>query len=411
MDVDRLVVEPLRRRPAVADLLLAVALGALFLVGPLLAPNGLRDTGNLDLTPTGPGVALTVLSALTLTQWRRHSAVSIVAMTMVTAVSMVGGWEVYLAGPALILAVYGYTVRAPRVRALAAAAAVSLAIALAGLVRGEWGQHDKVVLLLWTATAAAAAVQSRRATIAALEDRARRAEESREETARRRVAEDRVRIARELHDVIAHHVAVMSVQSGVAEHLVERDPAAARAALAHVRAASRAVLAELQSVLGVLRQDETALPTAPAPGLSALDVLIASFRAMGGRVETAFPPFLPALSPAADVAAFRLVQEALTNIQKHASGAPAVVHVEALGVEALGVEAQGAVALVEVTNGRPAGQGAAAAGTHAPPTGSGLGLMGMRERVLAAGGSLETGPTADGGFRVAARLPLSQEDR
>ena len=115
------------------------------------------------------------------------------------------------------------------------------------------------MLWLWTAAALGLAVQGRRATIAALQDRARRAEESREETALRRVAEDRVRIARELHDAIAHHAAVISVQAGVAEHLVDRDPAAARDALHHVRESAKAVLAELQSVLGVLRQDETDL--------------------------------------------------------------------------------------------------------------------------------------------------------
>lgn len=423
MDVRRSIVEPLRCRPTLADALLAVALGVLFLVGPLVVPHGLRDEGKLDLTPTPAGVALTVLTAMALTQWRRHPAATLTAMTAVTAVSMISGWAVYLAAPAIILAMFGYAVRASRARAVAALAAVSITIVLAGLWRDEWDPYDRVVLLVWTATAVAAAVQSRRATIAALEDRARRAEESREETARRRVAEDRVRIARELHDVIAHHVAVMSVQSGVAEHLVERDPAAAREALAHVRTASRAVLAELQSVLGVLRQDETAVPTTPAPRLSGLDVLVESFRAMGARVETTFPPIPLALSPAADVAAFRLVQEALTNAQKHARGASAAVR----------VEAQGAVAVVEVTNGRPpslptgpdragsdeAASAAASWESHDAPTGSGLGLVGMRERVLAAGGSLETGPTADGGFRVAARLPLppslpvpaSQEDR
>ncbi|WP_149205181.1 sensor histidine kinase [Actinotalea subterranea] len=415
MDVRRSVVEALRRRPAVADALLGVALGALFLVGPLVAPDGLRDEGALDLTPTPPGVALTVLAAVALTQWRRHPAVTVAVTTAVTAVSMLNAWDVYVATPAVVIAVYGYAVRAPRARAVAAAVAVSLTIGLAGLWRDEWGEHDKVILLLWTATAVAAAVQNRRATMAALEDRARRAEESREETARRRVAEDRVRIARELHDVIAHHVAVMSVQSGVAEHMVERDPAAAREALAHVRTASRAVLAELQSVLGVLRQDEAALPTAPAPRLSGLDVLVTSFRATGARVESTLPATPPALSPAADVAAFRLVQEALTNVQKHAHGAAAAVR----------VESQGTLALIEVTNGRPprlpAGpnraepSGTASDAASVEPrdaaTGSGLGLVGMRERVLAAGGSLETGPTADGGFRVAAHLPLAQEDR
>ena len=117
-----------------------------------------------------------------------------------------------------------------------------------------------------------------------------------------------MRIARELHDVIAHHVAVISVQSGVAEHLIERDPEAAHEALHHVRASAKSVLTELQSVLGVLRQDENALPTAPVPGLSGLDDLVASFRSIGARVEVEAPNPMPVLTRAADVAASRLVQ-------------------------------------------------------------------------------------------------------
>jgi hypothetical protein len=167
---------------------------------------------------------------------------------------------------------------------------------VAGLWHDQWGRQD-VVLWLWLATAAAASISSKRAAMVALEDRARRAEETREETARRRVAEDRVRIARELHDVIAHHVAVMSVQSGVAEHLVERDPAAAREALHRVRAAAKSVLSELQSVLGVLRQDESILPTTPAPGLGDLPGLVESFRAMGASVELVVPERTPPERP------------------------------------------------------------------------------------------------------------------
>lgn len=159
MDLGRLVVEPLRRRPAVADALLGVALGVVFLVGPLVAPDGLRDDANIDLTLTGADVALTVLAAMALTQRRRHPAGTLVVTATVTAVSMLGGWQVNLGTPALTLALFGYAVRAPRARALAAAVATSLAVGLAGLWRGGWGQHDKVVLWLWTATAAAIAVQ------------------------------------------------------------------------------------------------------------------------------------------------------------------------------------------------------------------------------------------------------------
>lgn len=409
MDKGRAVVGWIRHHPATADLLLGAGLGLLFVAGSVVPPDWLSEDAPVDLTLTAPGFALTAVAAVALTQWRRRPAATLAVLTMSTAVSLVGGWQVHLAMLALALAMYGFAVRSPRTRALAAAGAVTTAVGIGGVVAGlwrdDWHHLDTIVLLVWTSTAIAVAVQDRRATIAALEDRARRAEESREATARRRVAEERVTIARELHDVIAHHVAVMSVQSGVAEHLLERDPAAARAALGHVRGAARAVLSELQAVLGVLRQDETAVPTAPAPGLSGLGELIASFRATGAHLETRFPTVLPVLPPAADAAAFRLVQEALTNVQKHAATASTTVS----------VEVEGDSVLVAVSNTRPAlhPRSAEPGGWDAPGggAGSGLGLVGMQERVTAAGGSLEAGPTPQGGFTVAARLPLIQEDR
>lgn len=408
MDAGRALAAWTRRHPAPADVLLGVGLGLVFVAGSVAAPGWLSDEAPVGLALAAPGFALTAVVAVGLTQRRRHPAATLAVVTMATAASMAGGWQVHLATLALALAMYGFGVRSPRTRALAAAGSVTIAVGIGGVVAGlwrdDWDQLDTIVLVVWTSTAIAVAVQERRTTIAALEDRARRAEESREATARRRVAEERVTIARELHDVIAHHVAVMSVQSGVAEHLLERDPVAARAALGHVRGSARAVLSELQAVLGVLRQDETAVPTAPAPGLSGLGGLIDSFRATGADLEARIPALLPVLPPAADAAAFRLVQEALTNVQKHAATAPTTVRVE---VESDSV-------LVAVSNTRPPLQPRPEPGGRDVPgaaAGSGLGLVGMRERVMAAGGSLETGPTPEGGFTVAARLPLTQAER
>ncbi|NCT90804.1 two-component sensor histidine kinase [Cellulomonas sp. APG4] len=409
MDKGRAAMGWIRRHPATSDLVLGAGLTLLFVIGAMAAPGWLDEGAPVDLTLTPPGVALTVLTGAALTQRRRRPAATLVVATAATAASVAAGWQVHLAPLALALTMYGYTVRSNRARALVAAGAAAITVGIGGVVAGvrrdDWDRLDTIILLVGTSTAIALAVQARRATIAALEDRARRAEESREATARRRVAEERVTIARELHDVIAHHVAVMSVHSGVAEHLLERDPAAARAAIGHVRDAGRAVLSELQSVLGVLRQDETALPTAPAPGLAALEGLLASFRATGAPLETRIPTPLPVLPPAVDAAALRLVQEALTNVQKHAAAASTTVR----------LEVDGGSVLVVVTNARPPDRSPTPdpGGPDVPDTrpGSGLGLVGMRERVVAAGGSLETGPTPHGGFMVAARLPLTQEDR
>lgn len=407
MRTGRSLVARLGRRPWVLDAALGVALAAPFILFPLVASDHkLRERGIvLDLTVAD--VALTGVCALALTQARRRPLVALVVTATASLVSIVGGWDVNLAQVAVAVALFAFGLARPRRHLVTAAVVTSLvlgaAAVVAGLLQGHWGGRQNVVLVLWLATAAAIAVSSRRAAMVALEDRARRAEETREQTALRRVAEDRLRIARELHDVIAHHVAAISVQAGVAEHMVDRDPEAAREAMHHVRTSARSVLSELQSVLGVLRQDESALPTAPAPGLSGLPDLISSARSMGTWVELDLPATTPPLDLAADSAAFRLVQEALTNVRKHAAGATATVR----------VSASAASVVVTVTNGRPSGAAAGSGAVPGPedvPSGSGLGLLGMRERVLAVGGSLASGPTADGGFRVEAVLPLAQEE-
>ncbi len=407
MSLGRSAVGPFLRRPSIADTVIGLTLGAAFVAVPLLAGDRLARDRGITIDITRPDVALTVVSALALTQMRRRPLAALAAAAAASLVSIVGGWQANLAQLAVAITLFAFAAQRPRRQALIAATVTSVllgaaAVLVAGMAHGQWGRQD-VVLWSWLATAASIAISSRRATMAGLEDRARRAEETREETARRRVAEDRVRIARELHDVIAHHVAVISVQSGVAEHLVDRDPAAAKAALRHVRTSAKSVLVELQSVLGVLRQEEATLPTAPTPGLSALPELVASSRALGEEVEVDAPDSMPALAPAGGVAAFRMVQEALTNVHKHASGAPTTITVRIVGP----------VAEVDVANGRAPQLDASTPQVAAPTPawgGSGLGLLGMRERVLAAGGSLETGPTADGGFRVAARLPVARDE-
>jgi len=408
MDRGRSVTGPLWRHPAVADALVPAVLALAFVVVPLLVPSDLGppDGGRpFESTLTGPDVILTLVSALALTARRHRPLPALLVTAAATAVAITGGWEVNLAQLAVAVALFNFGLRRPRTHTIVATAVAAVSLGLLSVLvvvlgRGEWGRQD-VVLWLSTAAAVAIAVQSRRATILALEDRAIRAEESREATARRRVAEDRVRIARELHDVIAHHVAVISVQAGVAEHVLEKCPTAARESLATVRSSAKAVLGELQSVLGVLRQDETDVPTAPAPSLSRLDDLVASFTLMGTPVHVDAPRSVPGLSPAADVAAYRVVQEALTNVHKHAPGAATTIVVR---------PDAGAVEIVVTNEPPPLPDEPAGSEAHARDrAGSGFGLIGMRERVLAAGGVLQTGPTADGGFCVAAHVPLPQE--
>ncbi|MGO4425864.1 sensor histidine kinase, partial [Streptomyces sp. MCAF7] len=186
-----------------------------------------------------------------------------------------------------------------------------------------WYAQENFGIFAWTGLAAAAgdAARSRRAYIAAIEERAVRAERTREEEARRRVAEERLRIARELHDVVAHHIALVNVQAGVASHVMDNRPDQAKEALAHVRQASRSALDELRATVGLLRQyGDPAAPTEPAPGLAVLDQLVDGFVKAGLRVdvEAVSRDGLGPLAGSVDLTAYRIVQEALTNVHKHA---------------------------------------------------------------------------------------------
>jgi signal transduction histidine kinase len=208
---------------------------------------------------------------------------------------------------------------------------------------------------------------------------------AREQEGRRRLGEERLRISRELHDVLAHNVSLINVQSSVALHLLDEQPEQARAALAAIKEASAETLREMRGVLGALREDGEALPRDPAPSLARLDELLAQVRGAGVTVDARIEGEPVSLPAGVDLAAYRIVQEALTNVRRHAPGASARVRV---AYRADGVE-------VEIDDDGP--------GLRAAVPGNGL--TGMRERATALDGSLETGAGPRGGFRVLARLP------
>ena len=220
-------------------------------------------------------------------------------------------------------------------------------------------------------------------------ERARAAEQE----ARRRAGEQRLRIARELHDTLAHNISLINVQAGAALHLLDERPDQARPALTAIKQASKETLAELRSVLDILRDaDEDAAPLTPAPGLERLDELLAGARAGGLTVEIRVEGERRPLPAAIELAAFRIVQEALTNVRRHAGPARATISLR-YGADELAVQIDDDGARV---NGRHEDIGA----------GGGNGIPGMRERASALGGTLEAGPrAAPGGFRVLARLP------
>ncbi|WP_217196691.1 histidine kinase [Streptomyces buecherae] len=219
----------------------------------------------------------------------------------------------------------------------------------------------------------------------------------REAAERRRADEERLRIARELHDVLAHSISVINVQAGVGLALLDQDPEQARAALTTIKGASKEALGEVRQVLDSLRTPGSA-PRSPAPGLDRVPELTEQAAAAGLRVEVRTEGRRADLPPGADLAAFRIVQEALTNVIRHSEARAARV-----------VLRHGANALyVSVDDDGPASS--AAGGGRADTVSGGNGLVGMRERAAAFGGTVEAGPRPDGGFRVRARIPLPPEE-
>jgi signal transduction histidine kinase len=237
----------------------------------------------------------------------------------------------------------------------------------------------------------------RRAYLAELEDRAQRLERVRETDARTARVEERARIARELHDVVAHHVSVMTVQAGAARRILDRDPDSAREAMSTIEGLGRTALSEMRRIVGVLRTDRdpehTGRELAPQPGLHDIGGLIDRVRETGLMVQLWIEGEPRTLSPGVDLAVYRLVQEALTNTLKHAgpqARAWVRIHYAGQGVN------------VEIEDD---GRGAAA-GLPGNGDSAGHGLVGMHERVALYGGELRIGPRSGGGFEVRARFPL-----
>ncbi len=325
---------------------------------------------------------------------RRRYPVAVLAVTLATA--MWAGATIQ-AGPiwlALIVAFFNAVLARKR-----AAAIASLVIGYVVSVWPPWriGQHGHasagfalgLAVLMLFMLSIAEIIRSRSQRTAALE-------RSRAEELRRRAGEERLRMARDLHDLVAHNISIINVQANTALHLMDRQPDRARSALTTINDVSKQALVELRSVLGVLRDAGDRAPLSPSPGLARLGDLVDNAAAAGLSVqvrEEGQPAPLPA---DVDLAAYRIVQEALTNSARHSAGANATVRV-AYSANALVVEVNDNGAL------RPPGRSPAQA------SGSGNGIAGMAERASALGGTLHAGPGPEGGFGVRAWLPLQRE--
>jgi len=386
----------LRRVAGTHPLLLDIALAALVGGGgmiPLLF--GLRPDGE-PFTGADAVAAATAFVLLTARRRAPHTVLTLALLGDAVIVTVTGD-EPHVLEVAAIIALYTVVTRTARRGTAAAWAGVTAAVlfGVKATATGSAIDAENLDVIAWTGMAAAlgGAVRTWRDYVAAIEERADRAEATKEEEALRRVAEERLRIARELHDVIAHHIALINVQAGVASHLLRTQPDKADDALRHIRDAGRTVLDELASLLLVLRRsgdDGATEPAEPVPGLSRLGGLVESLTAAGLRVRHEQAGVARQPPVAVDLAAYRIIQEGLTNAHKHGRG-------EAL----LRVEYRPDALLVQIRNPLPTE-------SPPPPAGTGHGLTGMRERAQAVGGSLRAGAGPDGTFHLDARLPLPE---
>ena len=386
-----------------------VALGAfgfgclqLTLAVNLLIPDDFmrRLMGIQAVVPTVLSVATIALTTAPLVL-RRSFPWPVFAWTMLAWGFFQGelnGIALSVVGPLVAL----FTVAAERTRGEAVAACVlAVAVLLFAPVPPDQSRiltqltMFQNVALVAAAAFAGYALHEHQDRARAIEERAREAERTRETEAQRRVEEERVRIAREVHDITAHSLSAVSIQAAAAERLIERDPAAARAAIGEVRATARQALEEIRAMVGVLRSGPEAAETAPTAGTDRMADLVAYLEGAGIQASLAMEGYRRAAVPAfIDVALFGIAREAATNMVRHARATSAVLTLATDGERAfLSVEDDGRGFV------------------YRPSAVAGHGLAGMHERVKLLGGTFETGPSASGGFRIAVSVPLTKGER
>ncbi|MEU9184740.1 sensor histidine kinase [Streptomyces sp. NPDC048484] len=397
-----------RHTRAVDVVVVLVLMGCAVLGGNLTLPGA--DQPDQE---GAAGILMGISCLVALLRYRSHPRIAVFVTTVCTMVAVILG---YLLTPLLLAPVmaslywlatltdrrttrfYGLCVMVP----LTVAYAISDSVDSLSLLIRIVGPFFWLLLPL----AAGNMTRLRRAYLASVQARAEHAERTREEEARLRVAEERMRIARELHDVVAHHLALANAQAGTAAHLAVSNPEQSRKILNDLTGTTSSALRELKATLGLLRRsDDPAGPSLePSPGLDCLPDLVASCASAGVAVTVTTEGEPRALSPGVDLTAYRIVQEALTNVTKHAGAETAEVRLAYVTSRLL----------ITVTDDGP-GVSASAAVPAAPTAPSavgaagqsrGFGIVGMCERAQSIGGELRAGPRPDGGFEVTTALPL-----
>jgi signal transduction histidine kinase len=327
--------------------------------------------------------------------------ISTAAVTAYTALGYVNGAALL----APIVALYAVATKVTTRRAIACAAATLTVLMAATAANNPLGHPTGGGFYLLPAMVAIAcfggiAIASRRAYVTSIQARA-------DQDARRGIDEERLRIARELHDVVAHTMATINVQAGVAVHVLTDRPDVAAEALQTIKTASKEGLRELRAILNVLRQADEADPTQPAPGLAQIATLIDGAQRAGLSTTLAVTGPERPLPAAVDLAAYRIIQESLTNVIRHAGPATAAVSLaydeDELRIEVTDTGCGYAPAAGSHHEGNPENGGG-----KSGAQGTGHGLTGMRERAASVGGTVDAGPSPAGGYRVAVRLPTGR---
>ena len=377
----------MRLRSVLVDLAIAVAAFALtsFVIaagGPV--PDELRE-------PDAGAYVLAGLYCASVVARRRSPEAAVVA-GMAAGLAYSAAQYPRALMPVALLSLYtaGAQLRPRRARVILACA---LILGTLGTTLAPGPTETSVPVLILATWLFGRSVGSRRAYTEELEQKNRLLEQARVDLADQAVTEERLRIARELHDAVAHTMSVVAMHAGTGRMVAEDNPAAARRALATIETAARSALFEMRRLLGVLRSADGRGPDrlAPAPGLGDLDALVADVVTSGVTVEVRVDGERPDVPAGVDLSAYRIVQEALTNVIKHAGRGRATVT----------VRYEDDAVVVEVDD-----DGTGGRMSPSMPSAGGHGLAGMRERVAIFHGELEAGPRADGGFRVVARLPF-----
>jgi signal transduction histidine kinase len=375
--------------PWMLDAVLGTVFTVVSLVGILAdgSRDGLRD-------PDALGVVLALGAGVPFYFRRRAPLASLLVSTVSVTLLFTLDFPAQVQSQLMIVAAYSLGAHATGVERVVGFVALEAGVVVVAAV-GTPDADTENILFAGALYAAAyffgSAMRNRRLFIEQLEAREALLARERDEEAQRAIADERLRIAQELHDVVAHSMGVIAVQAGVGAHVIDDDPAEAKRSLEAISTTSRGSLAEIRRLLDALRADGDA-GYEPAPGLADVERLVADLTAAGLDVTLRIDGTRGDLPPGVDLTAFRIVQEALTNVLKHAGQAHACV---TIGYE------PGALRLEITDEGR---------GVDGRPSEGGHGLIGMRERVSVYAGTLDAGPAVGGGYRVVARLPYGSTE-